>query len=151
MRRSFRFRPRYRAFALGAIGLGLLLIAGAVAVDDAARTLAIAGGSVGVLLGIAYLRSPAWRIEVHVDDDALEVTSSGDRKFRLAWGDVREVIASPSTRTCFVDGGSPDQSLLVPGDGAPAPYDIDDRPGLYDAILARAPADRVREVDLLQR
>lgn len=145
---TFRFRPRYRGLALGAIALGALLVA-AGAAADAARVLAWVGGGLGIVLGALYLRSPAWRIAVHVDDDALAVTTSGDLKFRLSWGDVREVIASPTTRTCFVDGGAPERSLLVPGDGAPAPYDIEDRAGLYAAILARAPRERVREVDLL--
>jgi hypothetical protein len=62
---------------------------------------------------------------------------------------VVEVVASPSTTTCFVDGGSPGRSLLVPGDGAPAPYDVEHKPALYRAILARVPAARVREVTSL--
>jgi hypothetical protein len=49
----------------------------------------------------------------------------------------------------FVDGGTPEKSLLVPGDGAPAPYDIDDKPGLYGAILAHVAEDRVSKVDRL--
>jgi len=52
------------------------------------------------------------------------------------------VVASPATSSCFIDGGAPERSLLVPGDGAPAPYDIADRAALVEAILARVPATR---------
>jgi hypothetical protein len=79
------------------------------------------------------------------------VLSSGDRRFRLRWDEVKGVIASPSTQTCFVDGGTAERSLLVPGDGAPAPYAIEDATALYRAIVARVPPERVREVDLLER
>jgi hypothetical protein len=49
----------------------------------------------------------------------------------------------------FVDGGTPEKSLLVPGDGAPAPYDIEDKAGLYAAILQHVPAEVVSKVDRL--
>jgi len=61
------------------------------------------------------------------------------------------VVSSPSTQTCFVDGGSPERSLLVPGDGAPAPYDIADRTALVEAILAHVPADKVQTVATLDQ
>ena len=48
------------------------------------------------------------------------------------------------------DGGAPERSLLVPGDGAPAPYDIEDKPALYAAILAAVPADRVETVETIE-
>ena len=112
---------------------------------------ALVGGGVGMILGGLYLRSPAWRIAVHVDDDALEVTAGTDRRFLLPWGEVKEVVASPATKTCFVDGGDPQQSLLVPGPGAPAPYDIEGKAELYDQILAHVPREKVREVALLER
>ena len=48
------------------------------------------------------------------------------------------VVAAPTTHTCFVDGGAPERSLLVPGDGAPAPYDLEDR----EALVADDPRAR---------
>ena len=39
----------------------------------------------------------------------------------------------------------------MPGDGAPAPYDIVDRKALYEAILARVPADKVQTVSSLDK
>jgi hypothetical protein len=108
-------------------------------------------GALGIALGAAYLASPTWRIAVTVDDDGLTIGSPGRVRFRLAWGDVVRVVASPQTSTCFVDGGAPERSLLVPGDGAPAPYDIADRKALYEAILAQVPADKVQTVSSLDQ
>ena len=68
---------------------------------------------------------------------------------RSPWGDVVRVVASPTTHTCFVDGGAPDKSLLVPGVGAPAPYDLERRDELFAEILAHVPPDRVKTVTSL--
>lgn len=148
--RRFAFRPRYRGVAWTSMGTG-------AALDVAAFVLglpwpAIATGAIGVALGALYLVSPAWSLEVVVDDAALEVQQGGERRFRLPWADVVQLVASPSTRTCFVDGGDPDRSLLVPGDGAPAPYTIADKDALYAAIVAhveRVAPDKIERVELL--
>ncbi len=145
MARSFRFRPRYRGVAWTAIGTGGTLAAVAVATMGAALV-PIVTGAVGVALGAAYLGSPTWRLEVSVDDDALEVK----RRFRLRWQDVVRVVASPTTKTCFVDGGAPEKSLLVPGVGAPAPYAIVDGDALYAEILAHVDRAKVTEVATLE-
>jgi hypothetical protein len=145
----FRFRPRYRGLALGALGLGGALGAVSIAALGAAL-LPLVTGVAGVALGAAYLMSPTWRLEVVVDDDALEVRSPRATKFRLPWADVKRVVAATSSPTMFVDGGAPEKSLVVPGDGAPAPYDIEDKPALCAAILAHVPADRVSKVDSLE-
>jgi len=113
--------------------------------------LPLATGVLGVVLGAAYLASPTWKIAVTVDDDGFTVASPKRKRFRMAWADVVRVIASPATSTCFVDGGKPEISLLVPGDGAPAPYDIADRKALVEAILAHVAADKVTIVDSLDR
>lgn len=139
--RTFRFRPRYRGLAWSSIGVGGAIAAIAVGVLGV-PLLPLATGAVGVALGAGYLLSPSWKLAVIVDDDGLEVRP----RFRLAWSDVVRVVSSPATHTCFVDGGAPEKSLLVPGDGAPAPYDIEDRPALCAAILAHVPAERVETV-----
>jgi hypothetical protein len=147
--RSFAFRPRYRALAWSSIGVG-----GAVATVAAALglvTIPLVTGALGIVLGAAYLRSPTWRIAVTVDDSGLRVGSPDKLRFQLSWADVIRVIASPSTSSCFVDGGSPERSLLVPGDGAPAPYDITERAALVEAILAHVPADKVQTVATLEQ
>jgi hypothetical protein len=133
--------------AWSAIGVGGALSVIAAAVGFAA--LPLATGLVGLGFGAAYLGSPTWRYTVIVDDDGLEVRAKTKTKFRVAWSDVVRVVASPTTHTCFVDGGSPARSLLVPGDGAPAPYDLADRPALVAAILAHVPADKVTIVATL--
>jgi hypothetical protein len=142
-----KFRPRYRALALSAIGVGGPIAAlGAIA----AVTIPIVAGGLGVLVGAAYLLSPAWKLEVAVDDDGLEVRSPGKQRFKLAWRDVARVVASESTHTCYVDGGSPEKSLIVPGVGAPAPYDLTDKVVLYDTIVAHVPADKIQRVERLE-
>ncbi|HTJ42606.1 MAG TPA: hypothetical protein VL463_10960 [Kofleriaceae bacterium] len=145
--RRFAFRPRYRGVAWTAMGTGAVL--DVVALVFGFPWPAIASGAVGVGLGSFYLLSPAWTIEVVTTDDALEVQQKGERRFRLAWHDVVRVTASPSTKTCFVDGGDPERSLLVPGDGAPAPYTIADKDALYDLIVARVPREKLEQVELL--
>ena len=129
------------------IGVGVPIAAlGAIAVV----AIPIVFGGLGILAGAAYLRSPAWRLEVAVDDHGLEVRSPARSRFKLAWGDIAKVIASESTHTCFVDGGSPEKSLIVPGVGAPAPYDLTDKTVLYDAIVAHVPADKIERVERLE-
>lgn len=146
----FRFRPRFRALALGALGLGGSLTAISIAALGAAM-LPLATGAAGVVFGGAYLLSPTWKLEVVIDDDALEVRSPRASKFRLPWSDVKRVVAAQRSNTCFVDGGVPEKSLLVPGDGAPAPYDIENKPALYAAILAHVSPDRVHAVESLDQ
>lgn len=146
----FRFKPRFRGLAYGALGLGGTLSVISVAALGAAL-LPLATGAVGVVLGAAYLMSPTWKLEVVIDDEALEVRSPRRRKFRLPWSEVKRVVAAQLSHTCFVDGGAPERSLLVPGDGAPAPYDIENKPALYAAILAHVSADRVHAVASLDQ
>jgi hypothetical protein len=144
-----RFRPRYRGVAWTAAAVG-----GSLAVVSAAAgflALPLVTGAIGVVMGAAYLASPTWRLAVTVDDDGLEVGAPRRRRFRLAWADVVRVVASPSTHTCFVDGGAPERSLLVPGAGAPAPYDLEDRPALVAAILAHVPPERVTTVESMEQ
>lgn len=143
-----RFVPRYRGVAWTAVGVGGSLAT--VGVIAAMASLPLATGVFGVVAGAAYLLSPTWRMTAVVDDEQLVVERGTRRLFELPWREVVRVIAAPSSRTCFVDGGAAERNFLVPGDGAPAPYDLTDREALYDAILARVPADRVQIVDSLE-
>lgn len=143
----FRFRPRYGGLAWAAVVVGGL--AAGLGGWRGATGVAFVG-ALGLALGIAYLGSSTWRYVVIVDDDGLEVVRGSERRFRLAWSAVVRVVASPTTSTCFVDGGEPARSLLVPGDGAPAAYDLERKAELYALILAHVPADRVREVEILE-
>lgn len=125
---------------LVAIGAGIGMVA-----------LPLVTGVIGIGAGVAYLLSPTWRLEVITDDTGLEVRSPKRSRFKLAWSDIVRVVASPTTNTCFVDGGAPERSLLVPGVGAPAPYDLEDRPALVATILARVTPDRITTVESLDR
>jgi len=146
--RRFRFRPRQPAVAAAACLLGAgLAVSGAI---DGRWSWALLG-LIAVVLGLLYLVSPAWRTEVLVDDEALEVQNRGARRFRVAWGEVRRVVLARAVGTAFVDGGAPDKSLLLPGRGARAPYKIEGQPQLLEAILAHVDVERVTEVERLDR
>ena len=147
--RTHRFRPRYRGLAWGSFGTGSAVVIAGLFLGAAA--LPLVAGTFGMSLGLLYLGSPTWKISVVTDDDALEVKTRTATKFRLAWTDVVRVVASPSTHTAFVDGGTPAKSLLVPGDGAPAPYEIEDAAALVDTILARVTPDKIERVESLDR
>ena len=147
MLRTHRFRPRYRGLAWGSIGTGGVVGGFAVALGFA--TLPLVVGAVGLSLGLIYLGSPTWKLVVVTDDSSLEVKTPSASKFRLAWSDIVRVVASPTT--AFVDGGAPEKSLLVPGDGAPAPYSIEDAAALVATILAHVPPDKVQRVESLDR
>lgn len=144
-----RFRPRYRGVAFGSIGVGGALAVVASVVGFVVVPLVT--GVIGVAAGVAYLASPTWKLEVIADDAGLEVSSPKRTRFRIAWSEIVKVVASPTTNSCFVDGGTPAHSLLVPGVGAPAPYDLADRAALVAAILAHVPADKVETVETLEQ
>lgn len=146
---THRFRPRYRGVAWTSIGLGGGLAGVAAAIGFAA--LPLATGAFGIALGAAYLNSRAWKLRVITDDSSIEVRDSKGTRFRLLWSEIVRVVASPTTKTCFVDGGRSEHSLLVPGDGAPAPYAISEREQLFATILAHVNPDRVEIVDSLER
>ena len=143
--RAFKFRPRFRGLAWSSVGVGGALAAATIATLGGALV-PLVTGALGVVLGSGYLMSPTWKLEVLVDDEALEVRGAKGTKFRLRWSEVVKVVASKPTNTCFVDGGDPARSLLVPGVGAPAPYDIEDKPGLLAEILAHVDPAKVQEV-----
>lgn len=146
---THRFRPRYQGIAWGSIGLGGALGATSVAMGIAA--VPMAAGALGIVCGIAYLASPAWKLSIVTDDAGIEVRDHKGTRFRLAWGEIKRVVASPSTKTCFVDGGAAERSILVPGDGAPAPYAIAERAALFATILARVAPDRIETVETLEQ
>lgn len=141
----YRFRPRYRGLAWGSIGIG-----GALATIALWTPAVVAMASVcGVGLGAAYLFSPTWKLVVETSEGALTVRAKDKVRFTLPWSEVVRVVASPDTKTCFVDGGSAERRILIPGDGAPAPYGIEGKERLFDEIMARVPAEKIEKVALL--
>ena len=79
----FRFRPGRPILAAvaGTLGAGLVITT-LLGGPPAGRGLPIAAGVAIAVLALLYLLSPAWRTEVAVDDDGLEVLNRGDRRFR---------------------------------------------------------------------
>jgi hypothetical protein len=147
-----RFRPRYVGLAVLASATGAAGVAlGALALSGGAAGLVIVLGALGVAIAPAYLMAPAWRLVVEVEGDALVVRGPRGERLRLRWAEVAQIVWAPRGPAMFVDGGVPARSLLVPGPGAPAPYDLEDKAALCAAILARVPPDRVVEVESLER
>ncbi len=147
---AFRFRPRFRAIPWIVAGLGVVLLGFAFfgGAQGSSRTFTIVAGLIGPLIALAYLRSPAWKLVVVVDDDAISVRGGGEKiRFRLEWPEVKEIVYSSKYPTAFVDGGQSERSLLVPGPGAPAPYRIERSEQLVALIRAHVPAEKQRVVD----
>jgi hypothetical protein len=110
----------------------------------------IAAGAVGPVIAAAYLLSPAWRLVIVVDEQALEVRRGADVRLRLPWNEIRRARVVPRFKVAFLDGGEPGKSLLLTGPGAPGPYRIERREALYDLVVARLPADKLQEVETLE-
>ncbi|RMH40037.1 MAG: hypothetical protein D6689_14925 [Deltaproteobacteria bacterium] len=150
---EFRFLPRYRAYAWTAIALGVATAVAALVGGARGRALwtAVGFGGGAAALAALYLRSPVWRYRLRVDDRGVElVDHHGDRRFLVEWTDVVRCVASPDTRTLALDGGGPERTVVVPGPGAPAPYDVADKDELYEAIVRRVPPERIERVDLVE-
>jgi hypothetical protein len=149
----YRFRPQLRALpiAVALFGVGLVACVPLFGLDGASRTFAFAAGVVGPVIALVYWLAPAWRFSVEVDaaEDALIVRHGARERFRLKFADVVEVIHAPASKTCFVNGGEPARSILVPGPGAPASYRIERREELYDVIVRRVARERLRQVERL--
>lgn len=143
------FKPRYRGLAWGSVGLGGGFGVISAILGFAAMPLVV--GAFGVAFGFIYLGSPTWKLSIVTDETGIEVRSKATTKFRVAWTDVVRVVASPTTHSAFVDGGTPERSILVPGDGAPAPYAIEDASTLVQTILSHVAPDRVKIVESLDR
>jgi hypothetical protein len=144
-----RFRPRYRAipWVVAAVGLAMLAFALLGQASGASRTFAIVAGAIGPIIALAYLRSGVWKIEVAVDDQGMTVRKGSQVRFQLPWSEVKEVVYSEHYPTLFIDGGTPERSLLVPGPGVPAQYRIERNEELCTFVRAHVPREKQRAVD----
>jgi hypothetical protein len=143
----YRFRPRFLGVAFLSLSVGVVLVvSGATITPDAMSTIfSYVTGTAGLFLGFAYLKSPVWKLAVEIEDEALVVWTGVEERLRLPWDQVKEVKVDAEHMTCYVDGGAPKQSLLIPGPGAQASYDILKKAELIAEILENVPADRVKE------
>lgn len=143
--KPYRFRPRFLGVAFLSLSIGVILIACSFTLtpDRMSSVFAFATGAAGLFFGFAYLRSPVWRLAVDVREEDLVVWNGLEERLRLPWSEIKQVVVDPDHKTCYVDGGKPELSLLVPGPGAAASYDIKDKDRLISEILARVPAELV--------
>jgi hypothetical protein len=143
---TYRLLPRYRWLATAAGLLGL-----AIAVVGFARshwTLCGIGGF-AIVLGAAYLLSPSWRIRLVTSEDALEFAKPNGTVDRIAWTDIKRLLIA-GNQTCLLVGTTAKTSLIVPGLGAPAPYDIENKAALFAEIVARVPVAAHIKVDSVE-
>jgi hypothetical protein len=143
----YRFRPRFLGVAFLSLSIGVVLVvAGATITPDTMSTIfAYVTGTAGLFLGFAYLKSPVWKLAVDIEEESLVVWTGVEERLRLPWDEVKNVIVDAAHMTCYVDGGAPAKSLLIPGPGAQASYDILKKEELIAAILAHVPEDKVQE------
>ena len=144
---KFRFRPRFLGMAFLSLSLGVILVAAAATLtpDKTSTIYALVTGVAGLGLAFAYLRSPVWRLAVEIDDDELVVWNGLDERLRLPFRKVDKVVVGIDRESCYVDGGDPDHSLLVPGPGAQAPYTIRHKAELIEEILSRVPESVIQD------
>lgn len=114
-----------------------------------AAAVPIIAGAVGTALGTAYMMSPSWKLAVVTNDECIEVRSGETVKFRLSWSNVVKVVAATKSVSAFVDGGEPAKSLLIPGDGAPAPYQIENAAALIEELFTHVAPERIERVETL--
>lgn len=141
----YRFRPRFVGVAFLSLSIGTVLIVSSLTItpDRMSAIFSFFAGLAGLFLAFAYLKSPVWRLAVDIQDDALVVWNGLEERMRLPWADVTKVVMGPEGETCFVDGGTKELSLLVPGPGAGASYEIRRKKQLIAAILAHIDEDLV--------
>lgn len=145
---EFRLRPRYRLLPASAAGIG-----GGIAVFGALQGpfALVAVGGAAMAMGAAYWFSPTWKIRLVTTDEELQFHTSRGRINRLPWAQVRRVFVDRVHGTCLVVGSNAETSLIVPGVGAPAPYDINNKAALFAEIMARVAPSRQREVASIEQ
>ncbi|MBL4632944.1 MAG: hypothetical protein JKY56_03680 [Kofleriaceae bacterium] len=141
----YRFRPRFLGVAFLSLSIGTVLVVSSVTItpDRMSAIFSFFAGLAGLFLAFAYLKSPVWRLAVDIQDDDLVVWNGLEERMRLPWSKVIKVVMGPDGETCFVDGGTKELSLLVPGPGAVASYEIRHKKQLIAAILAHVDKDLI--------
>jgi hypothetical protein len=132
----------------------LLPLAVAVALIGGAVAHALAGRLIGAwfaLLGVAaWLWQRRQRPVLLLDDDGWAIERRGRETLRVRWPDVQTVRLERREHALYLDCGDPGRNLLVPprrGFG----FRFADQAALCARVLASVPADRVREVERLER
>jgi hypothetical protein len=126
----------------------LLALAGMLAASATAAR--VASGLFALLGALAWLWQRRHRPMLVVDDAGWAIELLGAEKLRVRWDEVRQVRIEPREHALYVDCGDPARNLLVPprrGFG----FRFAAQEALCARILAAVPADRVREVERLER
>jgi hypothetical protein len=144
---EYRLRPRFRLLPLSAAGIGTSVAVVGV-VQSAVALIAVGGTATALAAG--YWFSPTWKMRIVTSPDELQFHKTRDRITKIAWRDIRRVFVDRVHHTCLVVGRNADSSLIVPGVGAPAPYDIDDKRALFDEIVANVATEKLRDVDSIE-
>lgn len=142
---GYAFRPRFRALAMSSVVLGASLLVFGLLGESSSTTFALVTGALGATLGTLYLLSPAWKLRVEVGDDELRVVRGQELRMALPWFEVKRVVVDGDA--CFVDGGHPERSLLVPGRTMRASYRIARHSKLVDEILLHVPESVIERPD----
>jgi hypothetical protein len=129
-----------------------------LAVAVALVGIALARAPMGRLLAawFALLGAAAWlwqrreRPVLLVDDDGWAIEQRGREKLRVHWSEVQAVRVERREHALYVDCGDPGRNLLVPprrGFG----FRFAEQEALCARVLASVPAERVQEVERLER
>ncbi|MBP9086529.1 MAG: hypothetical protein KBG15_10460 [Kofleriaceae bacterium] len=138
----YRLRPRYRVLPASAASIGAVIAAFGALQGPFAL---VAVGGAATALGAAYWFSPTWKIRLVTSPDELQFHTARGVK-SLPWTQVRKLFIDRAHRTCLIVGSNAETSVIVPGIGAPAPYDIENKSELFDEIVSYVPAARQRDV-----
>lgn len=143
---QYRLRPRYRLLPASAASIGAMIAAFGALQGPFAL---VAVGGAATALGAAYWFSPTWKIRLVTSADELQFhTARGVKSLR--WSQVRRLFVDRVHRTCLIVGSGAETSLIVPGVGAPAPYDIENKSELFDEIVAAVATARQRDVTSIE-
>lgn len=133
-----RLRPRYGGLAIAAGGLGVALLAvGALF----ASGFALACGAAGVVLALAWWRSPVRKLVLRTSERGISVWRGESPRLELGWDEVERLLLADGS--CYVWAGDVERSLLIAGPGVPAPYAVEGREALLETIAAKVPAERI--------
>lgn len=143
---AFPLRARYRAL-VGVAAFGACLVGAAALWYSLWAVAAMCGLTLAA--AAAYWRSPTWRMQIVVDDAGYAIRG-GRHPSQTRWDEIDRVFVDERAFTCAVRGPNAQASFVVPGDGAPAPYDIANKRALVAYVLAHAPVERVERVTSLE-
>jgi hypothetical protein len=143
---NYRLLPRYRSLPIAAAGLGVAIAA--VGAFRGTWSLCAIGG-IAVALAAAYLWSPSWRMQLITSDTGLTFQKANGAQRFVAWNDVKRLLVAPN-QTCLMVGTDAETSLIVPGLGAPAPYDIQNKAALFAEMTAKVANSKQRTVETIE-